>query len=67
MRILAGRKGKTADELTRIEEQDKNKAHMLVRKITGSTPGEGEIHQKNLIPDLTEEKYLELTACAVIV
>ena len=35
----------------------KIKEHMLVPKIAGSTPGE--IHQINLIADLTEEEYLE--------
>ena len=45
MRTLADRKGK------------KIKEHMLVPKIAGSTPGE--IHQINLIADLTEEEYLE--------
>jgi hypothetical protein len=33
------------------------KGHMPPSKITDSTPSN--THQKNLIPDLTEEEYLE--------
>ena len=56
MTILADRKGKTVDELTR-EVQDRGKGHMLVCEINESTPGE--INLVNLIADLTEEEYLE--------
>ncbi len=56
MGILADRKGKTVDELTR-EEQDRGKGYMLVCEIAGSAPDE--VHQMILIADLTEEEYLE--------
>ena len=57
MGVLAVKKGKTVDELTRIEEQDRGKGYMLVCEIDESTPGE--INQVILITDLTEEEYLE--------
>lgn len=57
MEILAQRKGKTEDELTRVVEQDRGEGYMLVCEIDESTPGE--MHQVNVIADLTEEEYLE--------
>lgn len=51
--MLADRKEKTANELTKVEGQDKTKEHMPTCEIDESTPGE--IHQVNLIADLTEK------------
>jgi hypothetical protein len=45
MKVLADSKGKTVDELTRTEEQAKNKEHMPAFKIAESTPG---VHQVNI-------------------
>jgi hypothetical protein len=57
MTILADRKGKTVDEITRIEKQDRGKGYMLVCEIAVSTPDE--IDQVDLVADLIEEEYLE--------
>ena len=57
MGILAGRRSETIDELTRVEGPDRGKGYMLVCEIDESTPGE--MHQMNVIADLTEEEYLE--------
>ena len=44
------------EEMTRVEEQDKNKGYILAYEIDESMPDE--IHQVKLIADLTEEEYL---------
>ena len=56
MITLAGRKEKTADQPTKIKDQQKTKAHMPPPKITDSTPDE--IDQVDLIADPAEEEYL---------
>ena len=55
MKISVNRKIKTTDKLTKIKEQQKNPT---CRHLKSPTPRRLR-HQVDLIPDLTEEEYLE--------